>query len=126
MNFSVALIDDDEAVRESLRELLLAAGYQISPFSSCAEFLNHLGGQFPDALLLDHEMPGMTGVELAEWLSLVKLQIPILMITANMAEQMRVRATRAGVRTILDKPFSDHQLLTALEEVKAAPSSEEN
>ena len=121
MTYKIALVDDDEAVRDSLEELLAAAGYLVTTFSTCSDFLRHLEEESPDALVLDHQMPGMTGVELAEHLKTAQRQPPIVMVSGNMSVQIRVRAMKTGVRQILHKPFSESELLDALDAIMQQP-----
>jgi two-component system response regulator FixJ len=113
---TIAIVDDDEAVRESLAALLSAAGYVVSMYESGAAFLASVRETGPDGLILDHQMPGITGVELAEHLARGRLRTKIVMVSGNLTDAIRSRARRAGVAAILEKPFSDEALLAALEE----------
>ena len=121
MTYKIALVDDDEAVRDSLGELLEAAGYIVTTFSTCSDFLRHLDEESPDALVLDHQLLGMTGLQLAERLKADQRQPPVVMISGNMSEPIRVRAIKAGVRKVLQKPFSERELLEALNAIMHRP-----
>ncbi len=112
---TIAIVDDDEAVRDSLAALLGSAGYEVSTFGSSAEFLAVVQTTLPDGILLDHQMRGITGVELAERLGGELLRSKIVMISGNVTDAIRGRAARAGVAAILDKPFSDDALLATIE-----------
>ena len=117
MTKSIAIIDDDDAVRDSLSSLLVSSGYLASTYANALEFLNANQKKSPDVIILDHQMDGMTGVDLAEHLTHKKSTIAILMISGNLTETARVRAEAAGVRAILDKPFTDEKLLNAVEKL---------
>jgi two-component system response regulator FixJ len=112
---TIAIIDDDEAVRDSLAALLSSAGYEVSTFGNSAEFLAVAPTTEPDGVILDHQMRGLTGVELAERLGRGSLRNKIVMISGNVTDTIRSRARRAGVAAILDKPFSDDALLATIE-----------
>ncbi len=114
---SIAIVDDDEAVRDSLSALLTSSGYLVSMFATSAAFLESTAQASPDGVILDHQMSGMTGVELAERLAGEQSGIAIVMISGNMPKAARKRAKDAGVIAILEKPFSDEALISAIEEL---------
>lgn len=120
---TIVIVDDDEAVRDSLAALLNSAGYEVGTFGSSAEFLAVVQRDEPDGIILDHQMRGITGVELAERLGRRSLRSKIVMISGNVTEAMRGRAMHAGVAAILDKPFSDDALLATIEAVLAGASN---
>ncbi len=115
MTRSIAIIDDDDAVRDSLSSLFTSLGYTAHAYASASAFLKRDGNTPPDVIILDHQMSGMTGVDLAEHLAREQSDIAILMISGNLTETARKRAERAGVKSILDKPFADETLLAAVE-----------
>ena len=106
---TVAVVDDDQAVRNSLRFLLEVIGYTVQIFASAAEFLQanvrHFG-----CLILDHHMPNMTGLELAERLRAYGALIPILLITGSPSPTIIARAAGLGIK-VIDKPPSDEALI---------------
>lgn len=110
----VAVIDDDESVRESLPELLKEFGFAAHAFSSPQEFLGSDEISRTRCLILDIGMPGMTGPDLQRELKLRRWQIPIVFITAQRDERMRLRLLDQGAVECLFKPFSDTALLQAL------------
>jgi FixJ family two-component response regulator len=113
----VAIIDDDEAMQDSLRDLMEAAGLVARCFGSAEEFLeSDLRGQ-ATCLIVDIRMPKMSGLQLQARLKEEGCNIPIIFITAHGDARMRIRAMREGAVEFLSKPF-DHHLL--LKRVRAA------
>jgi len=110
----VAVVDDDESVRESLPYLLKEFGFAARAFSSAQEFLaSDYVGQ-TRCLILDIAMPGMTGPDLQQELKLRRQEIPVVFITAHRDEAVRSRMLEQGAVECLFKPFSDTALLQAL------------
>jgi FixJ family two-component response regulator len=110
----VAVVDDDESVRESLPDLLGEFGFDARPFASAAEFLVSDSLGQTKCLLLDIAMPGMTGFDLQRELKVRGQNIPIIFITAEKDDTVRRRALERGAVEFLLKPFSDTALLKAL------------
>jgi FixJ family two-component response regulator len=110
----IAVVDDDESVRESLPDLLRACGYAVTVFSSAEEFLASSFVNKTDCLILDVAMPGMDGLELQQELLRRQHSIPIVFITGNGDESIRVGALEAGAVDCLFKPFSESALLNAV------------
>ena len=111
----ISIVDDDESVREALKSLLKSAGFNAEAFASAEEFLNsgHLPGT--DCLILDVRMPGMSGVELQDFLTASDEGVPIVFISAHADEEARARALESGAIDFLQKPFSDEALLSAID-----------
>ena len=106
----IAIIDDDEAMQDSLRDLMEAAGLVAHCFASAEEFLaSDLRAQAA-CLILDIHMPNMSGLQLQTRLKDEECDIPIIFITAYGDANMRIQAMREGAVEFLAKPF-DHQLL---------------
>lgn len=110
----VAVVDDDESVRESLPDLLREFGFTAHAFSSAEEFLASDSVNVTRCLILDIAMAGMTGLELQRELMLRGHEIPIIFITAQNDETVRAQAFEQGAAEFLLKPFSDTALLSAL------------
>jgi FixJ family two-component response regulator len=110
----VAVVDDDESVRESLPDLLREFGFAAHAFSSAEEFLASDSIDETRCLILDIAMPGMTGLELQRELKFRRHKIPIIFITAQKDEAVRARAFEQEAAEFLLKPFSDTALLAAL------------
>jgi len=110
----VAVVDDDESVRESLPDLLREFGFAARTFSSAVEFLASDSVGQTECLILDIFMPGMTGLDLQRELRLRGQQIPIIFMTAIKNETVRPHVLAQGAVECLFKPFSDTALLEAL------------
>ena len=111
----VAVVDDDQSVRESLPDLLNEFGYLARAFSSAEDFLASDSLDQIGCLFLDVAMPGMTGPDLQRELKQQGKKIPIVFITANRDEAVRSRVLANGAVGYLYKPFSDTVLLEALQ-----------
>jgi FixJ family two-component response regulator len=110
----VAVVDDDDSVRESLPDLLGEFGFAVRAFSSAEAFLASDCIAQTRCLILDMAMPGMTGPDLARELTLRRHEIPIVFITAQGDETVRPRVLDQGAVECLFKPFSETALLQAL------------
>lgn len=110
----ISVVDDDESVRESLPDLLREFGFRAEAFSSAEEFLaSDCIGQ-TRCLILDIAMPGMSGLDLQRELTVRRQHIPIVFITGNGDSSVRPRVIENGAVECLFKPFSDSDLLAAL------------
>lgn len=113
----ICIIDNDEAIRESLRLLLFAAGLSSCTYESADAFLEIEDNSAFDCMLLDIRMPGMDGLELFSILRQEPLQYPIIFITGHGDIPLAVSAIKLGAYDFLTKPFRDGELL---EKVHAA------
>jgi FixJ family two-component response regulator len=110
----VAIVDDDDLVRSSLKGLLEAVGLPARAFASAEEFLES-GQQHQTAcLIVDIRMPGMSGLELQAKLNADRCKIPTIFITAHGESKLRMQALRAGAVEFLMKPFDDEVLLESI------------
>jgi FixJ family two-component response regulator len=109
----VFVVDDDDAMRESLRSLIRSRGLNVEAFSSARAFLRQEVPAVPTCLVLDVRMPGLSGLDLQNELADAERQIPIIFIIGHGSIPMTVRAMKAGALEFLTKPFSDHELLDA-------------
>ena len=110
----ISVVDDDESVRESLPDLLNEFGFDAQAFSSAEDFLSSDWVGRTNCLILDVAMPGMTGPDLQRELTLRRLQIPIVFITAHRDDHVRPRLLAQGAVECLYKPFTETALLDAL------------
>ncbi|WP_322044212.1 response regulator transcription factor [Paraburkholderia sp. J67] len=110
----VTLVDDDEAVRESLPDLVSVFGYAVNVFLCAEAFLASATVDQTDCLILDLNMPGMGGLGLFRELKRLEKNLPIIFITAHQDEALRERLLEQGAIDCLFKPFSDTALLAAL------------
>ena len=111
----VAVVDDDESVRESLPTFLRECGFEVQAFASAEAFLASESLGEIDCLVLDVAMPGMTGPKLQQELRLRGRNIPTIFITADGDRTLRPRLLSQGAVECLFKPFSDTALLEALD-----------
>jgi FixJ family two-component response regulator len=110
----VAIVDDDESVREALPDLLQALGFAAQAFSSAEEFLASDFIPRSQCLILDITMPGMSGPDLHQELRRRRLNIPVIFITAQGDEEIRSQLRAQGAVECLFKPVSNSSLLDAL------------
>lgn len=110
----VAVVDDDESVRESLPDLLRQLGFPAKAFASADEFLSFKDMSRAQCLLLDVCMPSMSGPELQQVLVSRGVRVPIIFITARADASVRERLMQRGAAACLFKPFSEVQLREAL------------
>ena len=110
----ISVVDDDESVRESLPDLLKEFGFDAQAFSSAEDFLSSDWVGQTNCLILDVAMPGMTGPDLQRELTRRRQEIPIVFITAHRDEHVRPRLLAQGAVECLFKPFTDTDLLDAL------------
>jgi len=111
----IAIVDDDQDIREAITTLVETVGLRAEGFASAEEFLSSPQAQDSACLLLDVRMPGMSGLELQRQLGVTHGRIPIIFITAYADEHMRVRALAAGAVAVLSKPCREDDLLQAIE-----------
>lgn len=119
----VYVVDDDEAVRDSLEALLSSAGFATEGCGSAAEFLLRFDPSGAACVLLDVRMPGMDGLTLLERLGDDRQGIPVVIITGHADVPMAVRAIRAGATDFVEKPFKGTELLESVRQAiaRAAP-----
>ena len=115
-NAFVIVVDDDASIRDSLRDLIGSAGFNVQTFASAQEFLSSPRPDAPTCLVLDVQLPGLSGLDLQQELAKVDAQIPIIFITGHGDIPMSVRAMKAGAIEFLTKPFRDEDLLNAIEQ----------
>src|SRR5580700_1246392 len=104
-NLFVCVIDDESSIRESLSNLLRSAGLKVQVFASAQEFLTNWPREAPSCLVLDIQLPGISGLDLQQELADGDAQIPIIFITGYGDIPMTVRAMKAGASEFLTKPI---------------------
>ena len=112
---TVYVVDDDASVRESLSSLLRSAGMRVTVFASAQDFLSHHDRQPFACAVFDVRMPGIDGLALQDRLVALGSDLPIVFITGHGELPLAVRAMRSGAIDFLSKPFSDTELLAAIE-----------
>ncbi len=110
----IAVIDDEESVRKALVRVLQAAGFAARAFASGAEFLNSWHFDRPDCLVLDLQMPGLSGMEVQQSLRMAGASFPIVIITAHDSPSLREECMSAGAIEYLCKPLDIGALLQAV------------
>lgn len=113
---NVFVLDDDAAVRDSLRMMLKVAGHAVATFSSADEFLVACNPETRGCLILDVDMPGMDGHQLQEIIIQRRLGVQIIFLTGKGSIPQSVRAIKAGAIDFLTKPIDATQLLTCVEQ----------
>lgn len=112
----IAIVDDDPSAREGLSSLIRSAGLQIETFATAQEFLARPGPEAPSCLVLDLQLPGLSGLDLQKRMAEVGLEIPIVFLTGHGNIPASVQAMKAGAVEFLTKPFDDGELLQAIHE----------
>ena len=112
----VFVIDDDRLVRESLADLLDSAGFTVQAFGSAAEFVQAQRLDVPACLILDVELPDISGLDLQAELAKSGIEMPIVFLTGHGDIPMSVRAMKAGAVEFLTKPFGKQELLVAIKD----------
>jgi len=110
----IAIVDDDESVREALTGLMKSLGYGAAAFSCAEDFLKSSHRHETSCLIADVQMPGMSGLELRDALVASGQPIPTILISAYPDEGVRARALHAGVIGYLAKPFNEDDLLACI------------
>ena len=111
---TVFIVDDDQAIRTSLKWLIESVGMNAETYASADEFMRNYYPGRAGCLLLDVRMPGMSGLELQEHFIDQDIRIPIIIITGHGDVPMAVRAMKAGAVDFIEKPFNDEQLLESI------------
>lgn len=111
---TVFVVDDDQAMRGSLRWLIESVGMRVETFDSAHAFLDAYYPGRAGCLLLDVRMPVMSGLELQEYLGRREIRIPVIIITGHGDVAMAVKAMKAGAVDFIEKPFDDEHLLNSI------------
>jgi two-component system response regulator FixJ len=111
----VYVVDDDDAVRDSLALLLEAAGLRVEAFAGAADALAHCRNERPACVITDVRMPDIDGLELQRRLTQLHAQLPVIVITGHGDVPLAVQAMKAGAVDFIEKPFSDDVILASIE-----------
>lgn len=111
---NIYIVDDDDAVRDSLEAFLSASGYQVRGFASPREFLAVAGTIEFGCVLVDLQMPGMGGLELKNRLNQRNIDLPVVVVTGHGDVATAVAAMRAGAKDFIEKPFTDEAILAGI------------
>jgi FixJ family two-component response regulator len=110
----IFVVDDDASVRDAVRALLNSLGYRAEVFGSTEEFAAFERPEIPSCLILDVQLPGLTGLEFQQVLAQTGVRIPIIFVTAHGDVRMTSRAMKAGAIDFLTKPFQKDEFLAAV------------
>ncbi|HKO30822.1 MAG TPA: response regulator transcription factor [Nitrospiraceae bacterium] len=111
---TVFVIDDDESIREALKDLIESVGLHVEAFTSAQQFLQSQRADAPGCLVLDVRLPGLSGLDLQRQLAAANIHTPIIFVTGHADISMTVRAMKGGAVEFLTKPFRDQELLDAI------------
>ena len=111
---TIYMVDDDEAVTDSLHALLETFGFKVQSYGSGTEFLADEQNRAAGCLLIDQHMPGASGLDVVASLRKEGVQIPTILISGRLDPSTRERATRLGVRELFDKPVAVSRLIQAI------------
>jgi len=111
---TIFVVDDDQAMRNSLKWLIESIAMKVRTYSSADEFLNSFYPGRAGCLLLDVRMPGMSGLDLQAHLEREECRLPVIIITGHGDVEMAVKAMKAGAVDFIEKPFHDEDLLSSI------------
>lgn len=112
----IAIVDDDGWARDGLQSLIRSAGWKAQTFASAQEFLESRGHEPPMCLVLDLQLPGLSGLDLQKRMAELGLETPIIFLTGHGDIPASVQAMKAGAVEFLTKPVEEHKLLRAIQE----------
>jgi FixJ family two-component response regulator len=112
----IAIVDDDPSVRKGLKRLIRSAGWKAETFASAQEFLDRPRTEAPSSLVLDLQLPGLSGLDLQKRMAEVGLDIPIVFLTGHGNIPASVQAMKAGALEFLTKPVDEQDLFKAIQE----------
>jgi len=114
-NHNVYVVDDDQAVRDSLRWLIESVGLHVKTFSNGQELLENFNEEEISCLVLDVRMPGISGLDLQQRLKNMNAKIPVIIVTGHADVPMAIQAMKAGAFDFIEKPYSDQLLLERIQ-----------
>ena len=115
-NAVVFVVDDDSSIREAIKSLISLVGLRVETFETAQEFLQSKRPDVPGCVVLDVELPGLSGLDLQRELAAHGIKLPVIFITGYGDIPMSVRAMKAGALEFLTKPFRDQDLLDAIQQ----------
>jgi FixJ family two-component response regulator len=119
----VAIVDDEPAVRTALARLLEASSFEAKTYGSAREFIDCMGRDTPECLVVDVHMPDFSGLELQRYLNRINMKIPTVVITAFDDVATRERSSASGASAFLTKPLDGTALVHAIKEAMMGPQS---
>jgi FixJ family two-component response regulator len=119
----IAVVDDEESVRLALARMLRASSFEVSIYRSGEDFLESLKTVVPDCAVLDFQMPGLTGRDVQRAISVAKLSLPIIIVTAHDQPSLREKVLADGAVAYFTKPLRRDALIAALQEALQQPAT---
>jgi len=116
---TIYIVDDDPAVRAGLSLLVKACGWQPKPCASAEEFLDTYSRDESGCLVLDIQMPGVTGADLTAMMEHLGIRLPVIIVTAYKDHPLTERAKAAGALAVIPKPFRDEDLVSTIQRALA-------
>ena len=110
----IAIVEDDDAVRQALSSLIRSLGYAVSGYASAESFLDMAGAGMPDALITDLQLPGMSGTDLQREITARHCQVPTIVMTAFPSEQTHRLAIEQGALAFMSKPADGNAIAECL------------
>ena len=107
----VALVDDEESVRRALARMLSASQFDVEVFATGQEFRDSLRTRLPDCVVLDYQMPGLSGLDVQRQLCLGQIRLPIIVVTAHDQPALREQCLADGAVAYLSKPLQRERLV---------------
>ena len=107
----LAIVDDEESVRRALARMLSASQFEVDVFPSGQAFLDSLRARLPDCVILDYQMPGLTGRDVQRQLTLAQIRVPIIVVTAHDQPALREQCLADGAVAYLAKPLQRARLV---------------
>jgi FixJ family two-component response regulator len=117
----IAVVDDEESVRLALARMLRASSFEVSIYRSGEEFLDSLKTVVPDCAVLDFQMPGLSGRDIQRAISVAKLSLPIIIVTAHDQPSLREKVLADGAVAYFTKPLRRDTLIAALQQALQQP-----
>ena len=112
----IAIVDDEESVRRALARMLSVSSFAVQVFASGQEFIDSLATQRPDCVVLDYQMPGLTGRDVQRRLALAQISLPIIVVTAHDQAALREQCLADGAAAYLAKPLQRERLVSTINE----------
>ncbi len=111
----IAVVDDEESVRRALSRMLHACQFEVVAFASGQEFLDFVTGRKPDCVVLDFQMPGLTGRDIQRQLAIAQIRIPIIIVTAPDQPAIREQCLADGAVAYFAKPLQRDRLVATID-----------
>ena len=111
---TIFIVDDDDAVRDSLKLLLESHGCKVRDYGSTRDFFRDYRKEARQCLILDHHLPGETGIEFLESGDGANLRVPVILVSGGGDPALKLRATKAGALAYFDKPIDDSELVATI------------